>query len=63
MVLSDKLYTILIKGDAWKTILKGLGGTLQISVLALLLGTVLGALICLLRTRKNPILRNDSTPP
>ena len=29
MVLSDKLYTILIKGDAWKTILKGLGVRLR----------------------------------
>ncbi len=58
MTLSDKLYTILIKGDAWKTILDGLGVTLQISALALLIGTALGALICLLRTRKNPILRS-----
>jgi len=29
----------------------------QIFVLALVLGTVLGAVICLMRTRKNPILR------
>ena len=58
MTLSDKLYTILIKGDSWKTILGGLGVTLQISALALLFGTLLGALICFLRTRKNPIIRN-----
>ncbi len=58
MTLSDKLYTILIKGDSWKTILGGLWVTLQISALALLLGTVLGALICLLRTWKNPIVRS-----
>ena len=57
MTLSDKLYKILIKGDSWKTILAGLWVTIQISALALLLGTILGALICLLRTRKNPILR------
>lgn len=57
MSFSDKLYKILIKGDSWKTILGGLGVTVQISVLALLLGTVLGALICLLRTRKNPVAR------
>ena len=31
--------------------------TIQISALALLLGTLLGALICLLRTRKNPLIR------
>ena len=53
-MLSDKLYKILIKGGSWKTILDGMWVTIQISALALLLGTVLGALICLLRTRKNP---------
>jgi len=31
--------------------------TVRISALALLLGTLLGAAVCLLRTRKNPILR------
>ena len=57
MTLSDKLYTILIKGDSWKTILGGLWVTVKISFFALLLGTVLGALVCLLRTRKNPVAR------
>ena len=57
MSLSDKLYTILIKGNSWQTILGGLWVTIQISALALLLGTLLGALICLLRTRKNPVAR------
>ena len=57
MSFSDKLYKILIQGDSWKTILGGLWVTVQISFFALLLGTVLGALICLLRTRKNPVAR------
>ena len=57
MTFSDKLYTILIKGNSWKTILGGLWVTLQISFLALVLGTLLGALICLLRTRKNALTR------
>ena len=57
MTLSDKLYSILIKGGSWKTILGGLWVTIQISFFALLVGTVLGAAICLLRTRKNPVLR------
>ena len=57
MTLSDKLYKILIQGGSWKTILGGLWVTIQISGLALLLGTLLGALVCLLRTRKNPLLR------
>ena len=57
MSLSDKLYIILIKGGSWKTILSGLWVTIQISALALLLGTALGAVVCLLRTRKNPLVR------
>ena len=57
MSLSAKLYTILIQGGSWKTILSGLWATIQISVLALVLGTVLGAVICLLRTRKNLVAR------
>ena len=57
MTLSDKLYKILIQGGSWKTILGGLWVTIQISALALLLGTLLGAVVCLLRTRKNPLLR------
>lgn len=57
MTMGDKLYKILIQGGSWKTILGGLWVTIQISALALVLGTVLGAVICLLRTRKNPIAR------
>ena len=57
MTLSDKLYRILIQGGSWKTILDGLWVTVRISFFALLLGTVLGALVCLLRTRKNPVAR------
>ena len=57
MSFSDKLYKILIQGGSWKTILGGLWVTVQISFFALLLGTGLGALICLLRTRKNPVAR------
>ena len=56
MSFGDKLYKILIQGDSWKTILGGLWVTVYISVLALLLGTLLGALICFIRTRKNPVL-------
>ena len=57
MTFGDKLYKILIQGGSWKTILGGLWVTIQISALALILGTVLGALVCLLRTRKNPVAR------
>ena len=57
MSLADKLNKILIQGGSWKTILGGLWVTVQISAMALVLGTVLGAVICLLRTRKNPLVR------
>ena len=57
MTLQDKLYKILIQGGSWKVILGGLWVTIRISALALLFGTLFGALICLLRTRKNVILR------
>ncbi len=57
MTLYEKLDKILIAGDSWKTILAGLLVTVQISFAALVLGTVLGAVVCLFRTRKNPIIR------
>lgn len=57
MTLFDKLYRILIQDNAWQTVLAGLGVTIRISLFALILGTILGALVCLLRTRKNPVLR------
>ena len=61
MTFSDKLYKILIQGGSWKTILRGLWVTVQISALALLIGTILGAVVCLLRTRKNPVARGFAT--
>ena len=57
MSFGDKLYRILISGNSYLTILKGLWVTIQISFFAIVAGTILGALICLLRTRKNPVLR------
>ena len=57
MSLGEKLYSILIKGGSWKTILNGLWVTVQISALSMLLGTALGALICLLRTRRHVLPR------
>ncbi len=57
MTLWEKLDRILIRGGSWKTILDGLWVTVRISALALLIGTLLGALVCLLRTRKNPAAR------
>ncbi len=61
MNLSDKLYKILIDGGSWKTILGGLWVTIKISLFSLIIGTLLGAFICLLRTGKNPVLRGIAT--
>ena len=61
MTLSDKLYVILIKDGSWKTILGGLWMTIRISALALLLGTLLGAVFCMLRTRKNRLVRGAAS--
>lgn len=61
MSLSENIYKILIQGGSWKAILMGLWVTIQISALALLLGTALGALLCLLRTRKNPLVRGAAS--
>ena len=54
--MTDKLYSILIAGGAGKTILVGLIATLKISVLAIILGTVLGMLVCAMRMSKSKIL-------
>lgn len=51
------LYNTLIAGKAWMMLLKGLWVTVQISALALLLGTLLGALICAMRRSRVAILR------
>ncbi len=48
----ELIYNIFIKDGAWLTILNGLWATVQISALSLLLGTILGALICFFRVGK-----------
>ncbi len=61
MTFTEKLYKILIYGDSYLTILKGLGMTAQISLLSVFLGTLLGGLVCLFRTRKNILIRTFAT--
>ena len=39
-----------ITGDRWKLYLKGLGTTLEITVIALVIGVVLGVLVAVIRT-------------
>ena len=58
--MSDALYNILIKGGSWQTILGGLWVTIQISVAALALGTLLGAAVCLLRMSRSKLLSTSA---
>lgn len=48
----EKLYSTFIAGGAAKTIFKGLAATLEISFFAIVLGTLLGIGICILRMSK-----------
>ena len=50
------IYKVFIADGAWLTILKGVGVTLQISLLSIILGTFLGGVVCFCRMRKNKAL-------
>ena len=52
MEFTDLIYKIFLKDGGWLTILNGLWVTVQISALSLLLGTVLGSLLCFFRLGK-----------
>ena len=53
----DLLHHIFIKDGAWLAIGKGIGVTAGISLLSLVLGTLLGAVLCYFRMGKQAILR------
>ena len=57
MTLSEILYKILIQGNSYITILKGLWATVYISFWAMIFGVVLGAAVCWLRVSKLVIFR------
>ena len=57
MSLKEILYKILIQGGSYNVILKGLYATIRISLFSLVIGTFLGALICVLRTSKLKLLK------
>ncbi len=58
------VYKAFIEGDRWQLYLKGVGITLQVTVMALVLGVVLGVAVAIIRAahdqqrpgRKNPVL-------
>ena len=61
MPLNQILYKILIQGNSYQTILKGLNATVEISLYSLLYGTLLGAFICMLKMSGSKILKFIST--
>ena len=62
--LAPRLHRAFIEGDRWRLYLKGLGATLEMTVLALCIGIVLGVAVAVIRTahdqqrigQRNPIL-------
>ncbi|SMC87635.1 amino acid ABC transporter permease [Papillibacter cinnamivorans] len=57
LTFAEKLYQGLIYADRWKLYLEGLGYSLQITLGAIVLGTVLGIVFCLLKISTSRILR------
>lgn len=59
-----KFYKAFVEGDRWKLYLKGLGATLELTVIALCIGVILGILVAVIRAahdqqrpgRRNPFL-------
>lgn len=56
--ISDSFHNNLIKEDRYKLILDGLKATIIVSLLSIILGTLLGMLVCWMRMNKNKILKN-----
>jgi len=63
--LGPRFYKAFLEGDRWKLYLQGLGATLEMTVVALVFGVILGVLVAVIRTahdqqrsgrRKNPLL-------
>ena len=53
----DSIYDTLISGQRWLLLLQGLGVTIYIASVAIILGTILGAVFALFKISKNPVLR------
>ncbi len=58
MSINEIIYKTLIDGESYRTLLKGLGVTLQISLLSILFGTLLGMGICAMRRNRFRIVRS-----
>lgn len=56
----DAIYQNLVANDRWKLILTGLGNTIVIALGAIVIGTLIGAVMALMRVSKNKILSGIS---
>ena len=56
----EQVYTCLIAKERWKLILEGIGNTIVIALGAVLIGTVIGAALALMRVSKSRLLRGIS---
>lgn len=63
--LGPRFYTAFLEGGRWKLYFQGLGATLEMTVVALIFGLILGVLVAVVRTahdqqrpgrKKNPLL-------
>ncbi|MDD2956147.1 MAG: amino acid ABC transporter permease [Oscillospiraceae bacterium] len=59
--LWEQIETCLIAKDRWKLILEGVGNTIIIALGAILIGTVIGAVLALMRVSQSRLLRGIST--
>ena len=48
--LSPRLHKAFIEGDRWKLYLQGLGTTLEMTIIALIFGVILGLVVAVIRT-------------
>ena len=59
-----RFYQVFIEADRWKTYLEGVGTTLLVTAMALIIGVILGVVVAMIRTahdqqrpgRRNPLL-------
>ena len=62
--LPERFYTAFLEGDRWKLYLQGVASTLELTVIALILGILLGLVVAVIRTahdqqrlgQHNPVL-------
>ena len=62
--LPERFYTAILEGDRWKLYLQGVASTLELTVMALILGILLGLVVAVIRTahdqqrlgQHNPVL-------